>query len=112
MNTPIRLDAIIAAADLVARSGGLEFEIGHLEDDVPPEKARWYAQARFKGGLLVCDEQASPEAAADGLAHRLLAGAMCSGCQQAVGEGCRWRRDGRAWVRGCDGKRKATQRNG
>lgn len=105
-----RLDAVVACVDLVARSGGKSFEVGYLEDDVPVEKARWYATAVFRGAKLSCDEQSSPEAAADGLAHRLLEGAQCAGCQRRVGTVCRWRRNGTAWVRGCDGKRKATKR--
>jgi hypothetical protein len=105
-----RLDAVVACADLVARTGAREFELGYLDDDVPVEKARWYAHAKYRGARLTCEEQASPEAAADGLAHRLLDGGICTGCNGLVGTECRWHRDGTAWVRGCDGKRKATRR--
>jgi len=39
-------DALIAAADLVGRTGATGFEIGYLHDDVPAEKAGWYAHAQ------------------------------------------------------------------
>lgn len=108
------LDAVVAAAALVGRAGGAQFEVGFAGDENGSSaKARWYAQAMFKGARLICDEQPSPEAAADGLAHRLLRGAQCTGCAKAVGSGgCRWRRDGTEWVRGCDGKRTLTRKGG
>lgn len=116
MSLGIDTDAVVAVADLVARSGGREFEFGYLDENVPVEKARWYAQARFKGALLVADERKSPDEACDALARRLLTGGQCTGCGKRVSIGtsnpkghCGWHRDGPAWVRGCDGKRQATR---
>jgi hypothetical protein len=110
-------DAVVAVADLCARAGATEFEVGYLEDDVPINEARWYAQVRFRGALLVCDERQSPDEACDALARRILAGGTCTGCNRLVTlnepdlrRQCRWHRDGSCWVRGCDGKRHATKK--
>lgn len=111
--TEYEVDAVLACADLAARAGAKDFEIGYLDENVPVDKARWYAQASFRGARLIADEKTSPDEAADGLARRLLAGASCTNCFQKVTlagqSGCRWHRDGAAWVRGCDGKRQATK---
>jgi hypothetical protein len=111
------MDAVVAVADLVARAGGREFEIGHLEDGVPVEQARWYATARFKGAMLIADEKAGPDEAADALARRILSGGKCTYCHKTVvlnltkpNKQCLWHRDGNAWVQGCNGKRSATLR--
>lgn len=124
-------DAVVAAADLVARSGGREFEIGYLHDDVPIEEAGWYAKATFRGGVVVEEDHRGPVEAAEALASRLLTGAKCSHCgglvalsdrgafafqeahlvdgsrwtaaEAAAAGQCRWRREGDRWVRGCAG---------
>lgn len=125
-------DAIVAAADLVGRSGAQGFEIGYLHDDVPVAEAGWYAHAQYRGTRITCADQPSPTAAAEGLARRLLTGAKCAHCgrlvsldpagayardatlvdgspwlagQQAAAGVCCWRRAGRSWVRGCEAGR-------
>ena len=110
------LDAVTACADLCARSGATDFEVGYLEDDVPLEKARWYAQTSYRGARIFVDEKASPDEACDALARRILAGGQCTRCGRkvAINKGgppnrCNWYRDGPSWVRGCDGKRLATK---
>lgn len=108
----VELDSVVACADLVARAGGRQFDIGYLDDD--PARPRWYAQAYFKGARLICDEKRGPAEAADCLARKVLNGGQCTGCKKTVtlhrrGFGCFWWRDGAAWVRGCDGKRQATR---
>jgi hypothetical protein len=118
------LDAVIAAAEIVGRSGGKEFEIGWLYDDeepppgwpegviVPIEEQQWYATARYKGALLK-GEGTHPALAAERLAARVLHGGQCVRCKQSVNlvpeqgqwstGNCNWRRVGKHWVRGCDG---------
>lgn len=106
-------DALIAAADLVGRSGASHFEVGYLHDEVPFDEAGWYAHAQFKGVLIRFpeDEESTavrgPIEAAEGLARRLFAGAQCRRCGELIwlsdGEGgCRWRRMGDRWEPGCD----------
>lgn len=95
-------DLITAAAAVVDRSGGADFEIGYLDDD-PPH--RWYARARFKGTAIIADEHKTPTAAALELAEKLLQGANCR-CGQTVtladDPGCRWTLQGARWTPGCD----------
>lgn len=122
-------DAVIAAADLVGRSGAREFEIGYVNDDVPVEQAAWYAQAVYKGARILVENHRGPAEAAEALARRIMTGAKCAHCgglvalsdagafvferqemadgttwgpEQAAAAGqCRWRRIGDRWERGC-----------
>lgn len=125
--------ALIAAVDLVGRTGAREVEIGFLHEDAErPEDAGWYATALYKGAK-VTEEAAGPIEAATALAARLLAGAKCAHCgglvalsdsgafayetatmadgtQWTVEEArkagmCRWRCAGSRWVRGCESRR-------
>lgn len=100
-------DLVIAAADLVGRTGATQFQIGFMHEDVPADEAGWYASAWYQGARVTVGEQRSPMDAADGLARRLLRGARC-GCGRKValhGIGkpseCRWRREGPVWVSAC-----------
>lgn len=110
-----RLDAVVAAADLCARAGASQFEVGYEDDDLP---ARWYCSVLYQGHLLKVGEQPHPSLAADMLAARILRGGRCTNCNRTVtvAEGgvnykreCRWYREGDAWVQGCNGKRRATK---
>lgn len=131
---PQQDDKVIAAADLVGRTGATGFEIGYLHDNVPLEQAGWYAHAQFRGARITAEDHAHPADAAEALAVKLLTGAKCK-CGRLVAldpdgaiayrkpvmaDGstfsaadarragqCRWRRDGRRWVSGCDGSRPA-----
>lgn len=99
-------DVVVACADLAARAGARDFEIGHLRDDVPVEEAGWYAIASYQGARIMVDEHRSPSAAALALAERLLDGATCR-CRRPVAlnddlPGCRWRLVGQRWEPGCD----------
>jgi hypothetical protein len=119
---------LIAAVDLVGRTGAKHFEVGYLHDDVPMEEAAWYAHARYRGTRISVENQLGPAEAAEALALRLLTGAKCA-CGKLValsGDGalafrnpvmsdgsrfpldeavragqCRWKRDGERWVSGC-----------
>jgi hypothetical protein len=119
---------VVAACDLVARTGAREFQIGYLHDDVPTEEAGWYAHAQYRGTRITAENQRGPAEAAEALAVRLLTGAKCKcgklvalnsdGARafrnpvmsdgsafpietaQRVGQ-CRWRREGEHWVSGC-----------
>lgn len=127
--TDLDQDAVIAAADLVRRSGAQEFEIGYVHEDVPVEEACWYAQATYKGARLIVENHRGPVEAAEALARRLMTGAKCAHCgglvalsdrgavvfeRQQMADGttwgpaqaakagqCRWRRVGDTWQRGC-----------
>lgn len=132
-------DVVLAAVDLVSRTGAKGIQIGYLHDDVPVEEASWYATAQYKGTRITCEDQPHPVMAAEGLARRLLTGAKCAHCgalvtldeagayakdatlldgtpwlveqQQAAGL-CRWWRDGRVWRRGCEKTTGATAPGG
>lgn len=125
---PIDDVAIIAAADLVGRSGARNLEIGYLDDDVPAEQARWYAHAQYRGARITAEDHTSPAAAAEALAQQVLEGGRCTHCGglvamsrggaiahpgamadgsvwteqeiRAAGQ-CLWTREGRRWMRGC-----------
>lgn len=119
---------VIAAADLVERTGARQFQIGYLHDDETAERAAWYAHAQFRGGRIMVENHRGPAEAAEALAERLLSGARCScgklvalsdvgafafkravmadgtefTAEQARTAGlCRWKRDGDRWVSGC-----------
>lgn len=129
------MDAVIAAADVVGRSGGREFQVGYLyDDDEPPpgwppgtpvtaEAAGWYATARWRGALLQ-GEGPNPAVACERLAARILHGGLCIRCRKTVNlvpeqgrwadGNCNWYRDGQRWLRGCDdgaGRRQQTALN-
>lgn len=100
-------DAIVAAADLVQRSGARQFEIGYRNDDegLPPTEQGWYAHAVFRGRRVI-EESVGPVEAAEGLARRLLDGARCRRCGEPIrlddtDPGCRWTRMGPKWRPGC-----------
>lgn len=121
------MPAVVACADLAGHAGAREFEIGYTSD-TPPH--RWYAHARYQGAQVISAGHDHPEAAADGLAVKLLDGARCTHCggrvtlpgrapaafggnrrmvdgttwgteQVAAAGPCRWWRDGDRWLRGC-----------
>ena len=121
-------DRLIAAAELVGRTGARGLEIGYLHDDVPAEDAAWYAQAQYQGSRIITENHTNPIEAAEALAVRLLTGAKCrcgrlvalsddgalafrkpvmsDGSQftaeQAAQAGlCRWRRRGARWSAAC-----------
>lgn len=118
-----KVDAVLAVADLVARTGATQFEIGYQHDETDPEYeqvgSQWYASAYYRGARVTMDEQPTPEHAADGLAHRLLDGGTCQHCREKTttkdtptgvylrfGRSkkarCVWWRDGTTWKRGCE----------
>lgn len=99
-------DAMVAAVDLVARSGARGFEVGWMDDDVPVALADWWASASYRGAKITVEHHRGPVEAAEALARRVLTGGACAHCHQPVvlgsGEGCRWTRMGRRWARGCE----------
>lgn len=122
-------DAIHASADLVGRTGATNLEVGHLHENVPVEKADWYAQAQYRGSRISVEHHAGPTEALEALVRRILTGAQCYHCkklvalsdhgataydghltdgtrwtaEQAAKTGqCRWHRNGARWVRGCE----------
>lgn len=122
-------DALLAAVDLVGRTGATNFQVGYLHDGVPPEEAGWYAHAQYRGARITAEDHPGPVEAAEALARCLLNGAKCAHCgslvalsdagamaydtrlvdgsewtvEQARAAGqCRWRRIGARWERGCE----------
>lgn len=123
-------DEVIATVNLVGRTGAKNLEIGYLHDDVPSERADWYAHAQYKGARIIAEHHTGPVEALEALASRLLTGAKCAHCgglvalskdaafayfrshlvdgttwnaaQAAAAGQCHWRRDGARWVRGCE----------
>lgn len=128
MITPDMDERVLAAAELVGRTGATDLEVGYLHDDVPAEMAAWYAHARFWGARIIAENHKNPVEAVEALAARLLTGAKC-GCgklvqlhdggafafrnprmtdgslftaEQAATAGlCRWTRQGSHWVSAC-----------
>ena len=103
-------DAVIAAIDLAGRCGAERCDIGFLHDDVPSDKAGWYAVALFKGARITAEDHRGPVEASDALARRLLSGgARCIGCGKPIvlsgRQGCRWRRMAERWEPGCGGRK-------
>lgn len=120
---------MLAAVDLIGRSGATGFEVGYLHEDVPAEEAAWWAKAQYKGARLQVEGQRGPVEACEALARRVLLGAKCAHCHglvalsdrgavafgssmvdgstwtidqaRAAGQ-CRWTRMGARWARGCE----------
>lgn len=117
------LDAVLAMADVVRRSGGA-LEFGH--EDVQG----WHASAKFKGTRIIVEHGVGPGAIADELATRVLHNGRCTSCRKIIVAGdrrvlatsvtnldgthekrteadvqrarlCFWERQRRTWVREC-----------
>lgn len=123
-------DAVLAAIDLVGRTGATGFEFGYLHEHVPTEEAAWYAHAQYRGARITEENHRGPVEATEALARRLLVGGMCTHCrglitlsssgafaykastlidgttwnaeQAASAPQCRWTRVGAHWKRGCE----------
>jgi hypothetical protein len=134
---PLDEDALTAGVELVGRTGATNFEVGYLHDDVPIEKAGWWAKAQYRGTRITVENQPGPAEAVEALAERILTSAKCMHCGGLVTlrpdgalayvggrflDGteitedlarsmpqCRWRRVGPRWQRGCEmAPRKST----
>ena len=103
-------DALDAGLDLVGRTGATKLEVGYLHDDVPAEKAGWYAQAQFHGARVIAEDHTNPVNAVEALARKLMEGGLCTYCGRTItisthpypGPCCRWTRNGDKWIRGCE----------
>lgn len=80
-------DAMVAAIDLVQRSGASECTYGYLHDNVPIEEAAWWAEARYSGARIIAEGHRGPVEALEALARKLLTGAMCSHCRALIALG-------------------------
>lgn len=99
---------LMACVDLVGRAGASEFDLGYLHDDVPIDKAGWYASAKYRGARIIAENRPSPVDAAYGLAVKLLTGARCK-CGRIVSlewtedKGrCVWAVRNKRWESTCD----------
>ncbi|HZW75114.1 MAG TPA: hypothetical protein VFF43_16330 [Caldimonas sp.] len=102
------MDAVIACADLVERTGAKSFRIGYLADDPSRD---WYAEAQYQGARISVGDQPGPVEAADALSRRLLAGGRCLRCDKPIALNdspgtCRWTRNGARWAGSCPQHRK------
>lgn len=99
-------DALIAAVDLVGRSGSAGFELSYDDDD--PNDVKWSAQAKYRGARIIREGFRDP-VAVEALARRLLTGALCRRCGKPISlagprkskSKCRWTRQGARWEPGC-----------
>lgn len=113
MTAALDSDALVAAADLVGRSGASNFQVGYLHDDDDPSflvfGPQWYAHAQYRGRRITAEGFDRPDDAADHLAKKILAGGQCAHCALIVSldfdapERCHWWREADRWVRGCEG---------
>jgi hypothetical protein len=124
-------ERLLAAVLLVGHTGAKDFEVGFLYDDVPIDKADWWAKAQYQGTRITVEHHDGPVAAAEALAGRLLTSAKCMWCDGLItlnpagavawpsavlGDGsvlpdsqagfeamgqCFWRREGARWEPGC-----------
>lgn len=95
--SPFDEDALLAAVDLVGRSGARGFEFGYLHDDVPVEEAAWWAKAQYRGARIQVENHRGPVEAAEALAREILTGGKCAHCGGLVNLG-----GGAALYRGTD----------
>lgn len=114
------MDRLIAAYDLVARVGGVDFVVGY--DDDLPEEYWWFARVESNNGAIQAEIKGatSPDVAAEKLARKLVNGGRCASCglvtslrvvevqgpmthvTESSGPGiCIWHREGKQWIRGC-----------
>lgn len=103
---------LLAAVELVGRSGARQLEIGWTDDE-GPRPGECYASAFYRGARVTVEHQEDPASAVEALAFRLMDGGQCVHCGQAItvpgftyADGrpsCEFRREGEHWVRGCDG---------
>ena len=106
---------LLAAVDLIGRTGSIDFEVGYTDDD--PALATWWAAARYRGARIMVEHHPGPVQAATALALRLMSGATCR-CGRLVriagqrgpkgGRSCRYSLTqrpgvlgGLRWVPGC-----------
>ena len=124
-------DALVAAVDLIGRTGARQLHITDGgDDDSPPGIPTWHASAMFQGARIFAEWHPGPVEAAEALACKLITGARCAWCgglttlsddgaTAFVGSTfahtgevlteelarslpqCRWTRQGKEWVRGC-----------
>lgn len=82
MTGPVQLDedAMIAAFDMIGRTGARNVEFGYLHDDVPVHLADWYAHAQYQGSRIIVEHHVGPLEAVEALARRLLTGGRCTHC--------------------------------
>ncbi len=105
------VEMLVAAVDVLGRSGARYFEVGYLDDNVPAYKALWWAKARYDGRVVMVEDKPGPDFAAEALARRVLDGGLCTHCRKVIRVDaprserhrvCRYRRVGPVWKRGCE----------
>lgn len=123
-------DALVASVDVIGRTGARDLEFGHTGDDHSAlADVTWWAVCSYQGTRLMVEDHPNPVAALEALATRVLTGGMCTHCRGLIAlsddgaiafdghllDGspmtreraeampqCRWHREGKRWVRGCE----------
>src|SRR5262245_40781038 len=66
------VEAVVAISRLAGRSGAKEFQFSCRNWDAPYDQRGWWVMATYQGAKLIADGHASPTAACDALAARML----------------------------------------
>lgn len=72
-------ERLTAAIELIGRCAANALELGWT-DDTGPRPGEWFASARYRGARVTVEDQEGPEAAAEALALKLVAGGRCVMC--------------------------------
>lgn len=127
-------EALVAAVDLVGRTGATDVTFGWLND--PGEHAyerrgpQCYAHAQYRGARVTVEDFPDLVAVVEALADRLMRGAKCAWCGNAIvlpgvpddvvgvrfNDGsklgvCRWERTGARWDRTCTASERVIDIN-
>jgi hypothetical protein len=81
---------LVAAVDLIGRSGGQEFQIRYDDEQDP---IVWVAVARIRGGSWECAGGKTPGEAAMRLVEQLIDGGYCAHCGRPAGVTDNWREE-------------------
>lgn len=78
---PDHEERLLAAVDLIGRTGAHSFEVGYDDDHTP---TTWWATARYRGRVLFVDEEPDPLHAVDELLRRIVNGGRCTHCNRTT----------------------------
>lgn len=103
--TPEDTERLIAAVEMIGRTGATGYEVG-FDDDTTP--TTWWAQAFYRGARKAVDGHPGPVAATEDLLRRLVSGGQCVHCRRATTLGatalpgrCAYVRRGATYLRSC-----------
>jgi hypothetical protein len=79
--SPEHEERLLAAIDLIGRTGAHSFEVGFDDDQTP---TTWWAQARYSGRLMFTDDEPDPLHAVEQLLLRIVNGGRCTHCRRTT----------------------------